>query len=283
METAARLRLAGLVGGIALGASVSLGSWSVFGPPIFAGALFLGVLAAEVALPRPERSRVASATLRERRVRDYLPQPAARGVVALAAIMVGVIGLGILGRITAAGFTFTGIDLTNALRYLINGDWAYGMQGVVGSAVLTVLGSLALGLILLRLVVRSPRTGSDAEQRRRDEAWRRRTARVIVAALGAFLSGLVAGVGFGVASSLAEAEIVPFLSLLGSLVGAAALVAFGGYVAMLLRTDDAPASPAAEPATITAPVPSPSPSPSPLAGETANAAEAGEALTLART
>jgi hypothetical protein len=253
METPARIRLAGLIGGIALGASVSLGQWSVLGPPLFAGVLFLGVLAAEVALPRPARGRVVSATLRERRVIDYLPQPAARGLAALSGALLGLAFFGILAGLVESGFSLTdGIDLRALLRYAYYGEWqygiGYGVTGTASSALFTIVTSLAAGLILLRLVVRSPRAGSDAEQRRQDDAWRRRTATVIVAALGVLVSGLVAGGAFFFAAHVAPYEPLPAFTLLAAIVGAIGLAAFSGYVVMLLRAGEGAAETEPEPA-----------------------------------
>jgi hypothetical protein len=253
METPARIRLAGLIGAIALGASVSLGEWSALGPPIFAGVLFLGVLAAEVALPRPARGRVASATLRERRVIDYLPQTAARGLAALAGALLGLAFFGILAGLVETQFSFQdGIDLRAILRYGYSGEWqygiGYGVTATASSALITIVASLAAGLLLLRLVVRSPRAGSDAEQRRLDEAWRRRTAAVIIAALGVLISGLVAGGSFYFAAHVAPYESLPFFTFLAATVGAIGLAAFSGYVVMLLRAGESPAETEPEPA-----------------------------------
>ena len=253
METPARIRLAGLIVGIALGTSVSLGRWSVLGPPLFAGVLFLGVLAAEVALPRPARGRVVSATLRERRVIDYLPQPAARGLAVLAGALLGLAFFGILAGMAETGFSaWEGIDLRAVLRYVYYGGWeygiSYGITETATSALLTIVASLAAGLILLRLVVRSPRAGSDAEQRRQDEAWRRRTATVIVAALGVLLSGLVAGGAFFFAAHVAPYEWLPIFTMLAATIGAVGLAAFSAYVVMLLRAGEATADTEPEPA-----------------------------------
>jgi hypothetical protein len=240
METAVWLRLAGLVCGMTFGFLLAQSGLGALAPLVFAGCLFLGVLAGEVTLPRPERTVSGSAALEVRRVRDYLPQPAARGVLVIAATFGGLLGL-----LAVTGFVGRG----GGLYVLGMSGWyqkdsfpgfgalaGYPPAGLLISTVLTVSLSVALAAIVLRLLVRSPRSGAEADQRGRDEAWRRRTARTITATAGIVVSLALSALGLGAAWAVV-AGYGPGALLGATLLaatGALALVAFAGYTSMLI-------------------------------------------------
>jgi hypothetical protein len=221
-------------------------------PPLFAGVLFLGVLAAEVALPRPARGRVVSATLRERRVIDYLPQPAARGLAALSGALLGLAFFGILAGLVESGFSLTdGIDLRALLRYAYYGEWqygiGYGVTGTASSALFTIVTSLAAGLILLRLVVRShapARTPSSADRTMRGgDGPPPSSSR----------PSACSSPGWSPAGRSSSPRTSPLraaagFTLLAAIVGAIGLAAFSGYVVMLLRAGEGAAETEPEPA-----------------------------------
>ena len=237
METAVWLRLAGLVCGMTFGFLLAQSGLGALAPLVFAGCLILGVLAGEVTLPRPERTVSGSAALEVRRVRDYLPQPAARGVLVIAATFGGLLGL-----LAVTGFVGRG----GGLYVLGMSGWyhedgfgafaGYPPAGLLISTVLTVCLSVALAAIVLRLLVRSPRSGAEADQRGRDEAWRRRTARTITATAGIVVSLALSALGLGAALAVV-AGYGPGVLLGATLLaatGALALVAFAGYTSMLI-------------------------------------------------
>ena len=241
LDTAGRWRLAGLVLGISggyLATTYSMGSsGEMFAAPVFIAGVALGVLAGEVTLPRPERGATRMAALEVRQVRDYLPDPAARGV-RIMAVALGAVAL--LALVSQYFWSFGPV-------YYAGFDPVYPSyySSPVGIVALTALASVgaALGLAWLVLVqvARSPRTGVDGEQRHRDEVWRHRTASTITAACGVILSGVLAGILLLLGRrSTVSVLLIPAGSMM--------LVAFGAYTAMLLRP--APRLDPAEPAEI---------------------------------
>jgi hypothetical protein len=224
MDSAGKWRAAGLVLGIAVAGSTALypDMAALFGVPALALPLGLGILIGEVTLPRPERGPRAAAVLEVRDVRDYLPQPAARGVAALAT------ALAVLALLVP---TLSPWLPLGPLTYF------YGDPRIALLPVLSVAIALGAAALLVLHIVRRPRTGVEGAALRRDEAWRRRTIATITAGCGVLLSAVLAGGAF-----LAG----PFI--LGGIVGGVAAVAFAFYTTMLLWP--APATAAAESAPI---------------------------------
>jgi hypothetical protein len=218
MDAAGKWRAGGLVLGIAVAGSTLQyqDMAAILGVPALAVLLGLGMLIGELALPRPERGPRAAAVLEVRDVRDYLPQPAARGVAALAAALAVLV---LLVPIASPWIRFGG-------RY----SSYYGDAEMALFPVLAVGLALGVAALLIVQVVRQPRSGVEGEALRRDEAWRRRTVATIIAGCGVLLSAVLAGGAF-----LAG----PFV--LGGIIGGAAAVAFALYTTMLLS----PASTAA--------------------------------------
>lgn len=253
MDAAVKWRLAGLVPGLAAAYTLPHTYAYWLGVPVLAACLWLGVLVGELTLSRPERLGPRTAVLEVRHVRDYLPQPAVRGVLALT---LGLVVVLVVGAVVSGPPIFHWYRLPDVAA----GDWTgwgvfeyFSADSWTGALVagLTIAGSLGFGWLLVRQVVRAPRAGVDAERFRLDEAWRRRTAQTITAACGVLVSAAMAGILF-----LAADWAGRFLtSLAFALAGSVALLAFAGYTAMLMHpapdseTAPAPAQPApAQPA-----------------------------------
>lgn len=228
MDLAGRIRLGGLVAALSAALIVSATTLQGTAPVIFGLGLGLTVLLGEVVLDRPRRGRMTTATLHVRRIRDYAPGAALRGVVAL------VIGFALV----AAGAAAVAASLAGTDR--VYGGW--GLLDLVPTLAVTLAAGLLLGWAALRQVARAPRTGEDDDAA--SEMWRRRTTTTIVAALGV----------------LASVSVVGAVAAIGSLVGGAvavlgpvavlAVLALGWYSMLFVRSDLAVGLPQPKPTVV---------------------------------
>jgi hypothetical protein len=204
-------RLAGLLaGGLAAYWSVQadgLGRGLLLAAPIFGLGVLGGALLGEVTAPRPA-GEVRRARLRTRRAVDYLP--ARLGPVVLGATVTLV---AVAGSTTA----LASADDQGRARALecATGDGTAGQGPFPGSfytvpALAAVLVGLALAALVLRRVVRRPQV---AELATSDDALRRRSAEVVVAAAGVLV--LVPLVGFAVTGGGALTELGPMCGRAG--------------------------------------------------------------------
>jgi len=233
MDTAGRIRFGGLVAGLSLSLALTPTFLRGIAAPVLYLSLVVTVLVGEVLLPRPERVRRNTATLEVRRIRDFAPRAALRGVVALAIVFA------VLGAVAAvlAG------TLAGTIR--VYGGW--GLMGVLPSiAVVLAIGTLT-AWAGLRLVARAPRAGG-ADEPPGDNMWRRRTTATIIAADGVLASvsviGAVAAIGYFYSGAIAVLGPVAVLAVLS----------LGWYSIMLVRPvaadppPQASAPPGAQPA-----------------------------------
>lgn len=164
MTIAGRCRMTGLAVGTGLAFALAQTSYFDLAPVLLGVVFTIGVLAGQLATPRAVGGRGA-ASLRDRRVRDYVPRDAVTTVAAIAAVLL----LFSLfpapdrpgGEIRAFG-TAEPVDLLTTLATL----------GV----------ALLLTALAVRAVVRTPQRGADDAQRAADEQWRRDTVHVLAAA-----------------------------------------------------------------------------------------------------
>jgi hypothetical protein len=260
-----RILACGLVVGLTVGFALTQSTVTGLAPPAFAGSLMLAALVVATRLPRPARSTARVASLDLRRVRDYVPRRPAFGVVALAATAIGAIGaIGLHGLLARPDLPPDYYDTGWYGPFSEYGPWAgHGLGGLLASTLATVVVAVGSGGLALWLLVRSPSAGADADERRHDEVWRRRTAHLVVATTGVNVAVPVAVVGFLVATTpdvgdgflgAVATVVVP------SLVGVLALQAGAGYARMLLRP---PSFATAAPSSTGSASPSPSRSASP--------------------
>jgi hypothetical protein len=207
---AVALRAVGLLAGgvVALKLVYAPPSWLGLGVAIAAPALSLCVLAGVVAGEAGGYGAAGasrSASLVARSWRAYLPHPAAEWVAGLAALLlVLLIGASAAGSPDDAGRA--GRALTISCGEPTAGSLAASSQtpwpGVFYSVPIglaAVLGLSAAGMVLLR-IARRPRP--DAALAPLDDALRRRSAKLVVAAAGLLVSTSVAGVALTAGSAL---------------------------------------------------------------------------------
>lgn len=187
-------RTAGLVLGAGLGWWL-LGQGSYFsGPMLVPAAIGLGLLvgvALGETVVRPRRgTSPRSASLRPRRIRDYLP-PVLTGAIAVQLVVL--VALLALTTLTADRDPYT--DTVRALACSAGGAGAVHTPypGSFYSIPLAVAVVLVLGVAALaaRQVVRRPRGAGPVEA---DDALRRRSAGVVVAATGFALAAPYVGI-----------------------------------------------------------------------------------------
>ncbi|MFD9412051.1 hypothetical protein ACFWBN_34265 [Streptomyces sp. NPDC059989] len=168
--------------------------------PAFGAVVLAGVLAGELAVPRPA-SDVRSATLATRRIRDYLP----RGhrvllAVLLAALVALLTTMAVLAGSHPAsrrGIHFACEGVTEIIPAA-----AVGMPAITATA-FTLVGSAALCLPVLRKIVGRPPIAAGSDGATRDAALREGSAHAVFYAWGCllasslFTSALVVHVLFG--------------------------------------------------------------------------------------
>lgn len=168
----------------------SLGTGPMLAPAVLGLCVLLAVTAGEV-LVRPSRpAGPRSASLRPRRVRDYLPPRLAGGVLAQL--------LAIVMLLTLTTLTAGRDEYFHTMRVLTcssssGGSSAGPYPGAYYSLPLAVvlLGVLVVAWLACRLVVRRPRGNGPVDG---DDALRRRSLSVVVSATGIALSAPYLGV-----------------------------------------------------------------------------------------
>ncbi|MFI7597918.1 hypothetical protein [Actinoplanes sp. NPDC049681] len=197
---AVRWRWAGIAAGLAGAALMarvgSLGLGLLLAAPVFGSGVLVGALVGELARPAPG-GPVRSAGLRVRRAVDYVPRVLGAVVVLATVILVGltcvttaVAGPDDLGR---AGRALTCVSGPVSSSYA---PWPGRYYTVPGMA-LIALGLIAAA-VAVRRVVRRPQSAADVAV---DDAQRRRSAEVVVAAAG--VSVLTPLTGFALTAGLA--------------------------------------------------------------------------------
>src|SRR5262245_28684634 len=257
MSARATVHAVGLVGGLAGGYALAVTGGSASAPPGFAGAGLGSVGAAQLGRARPELvgddQPGATASLRVRRVRDYVPVPLARTAVASAAVAIAG-----LGTILVLGRFFK--DLPDGY-YPSNFGGPFGETGkfsgigIVGLLVstwVTVTATVLIGALALWLVARSPRAAGDPDLIRRDERWRQEVATTVTAAVGWVTVVPVAAVAFAYAAIVTGWGPVGALPVVPALVGSVAVLLAIRFAARLV--DDPRPQPSMSPSPVTGPV-----------------------------
>lgn len=168
MDTAARCRALGLALGAGIGFALTRTYLFDFAPIVLALCLSIGVLAGEAVSRRPSGERRA-ATLRTRRMRDYLPlRPIA-------------VSLALTSALAALSWWFPTPDHPD--HQVIYFGTAAPVTLMASWATLATVALLAL--LSAWLVVCSPQTVSEADGAAADETWRRSTVKTLADAYGA--------------------------------------------------------------------------------------------------
>ncbi|WP_405497432.1 hypothetical protein [Streptomyces sp. NBC_00096] len=168
--------------------------------PAFGAVVLAGVLAGEISVPRPA-SDLRSATLATRQIRDYLPRGnrtlLAVLLAALAALLTAMAVLAVSHPVGRRGIHFVCGDVTEIIPAA-----SVGMPAVTATT-LTLVGSAALCLPVLRKIVGRPPIAAGSEGAARDAALREGSAHAVFYAWGCllasslFTSALVVHVLFG--------------------------------------------------------------------------------------
>lgn len=192
-------RLLGLVAGLAvlvpLGYLGRLGQGLVLVPASFAVVQILGVLVAEIATRRDAREP-GLAGLETRRVRDYWPR-----ALTVAALVTGLVLSGVIGWTTAVASPDDTGRPGRAMFYICSAECDFGsFSPWPGSFYTTPLAiglaiTLVLGVTALIVVARRPRNGAEAGLVVLDDAIRRQSASLVLAALQVASAGSLAGIG----------------------------------------------------------------------------------------
>jgi hypothetical protein len=154
-----------------------------FAPIALTLCLALGVLAGVAVTPRPARQR-SVASLRTRRVRDYVPAHVWRLPAAIA-----------LGFLVLAQFRTPELP-DHETQYFLNHPPAS-----LTSAMITMAVAVVLACPLVWAVVRSPQSAEDSDGVAADEVWRRTTVHTIVHACAGLLAIIYTGTAFWYADS----------------------------------------------------------------------------------
>jgi hypothetical protein len=238
MDARATVHAVGLVGGLAGGYALAVSGGSAIAPPVFAGSVLAAVVVAQLGRARPElvadHEPGASASLRVRRVRDYVPRTMARAAIACAAV--AIVGLG-----TILGYgRFAYIDQDYYPSHFAGpfseaGSFpGIGIVGLMVSTWCTVVAVVLLGALVLWLIAHSRRPAGDPDLVRRDELWRQEVAATVTAAMGWVTAVPVAAVAFAFATTLIGRGPGGSLPAVPSLVGAVAVLLALRFAARLL-------------------------------------------------
>lgn len=227
-----KVRLTGLVAGIAFAVAFVRLGLAAIAVPVFAVCLILAVLVTEVGRARPEPDEAGRARPRGR-IRDY-----ASGWPMWSVLLTATVLLVGLGFVAAAGMPQPG--------YLGRWYWYWptgwrapaGLADVVATCIGTVVLTILLGAIAVRAAVRAPRAGADEAVQARNERWRRALVDSIVATAGLILSLLLAGWSVAVTMAIAVEAAAAFWLVLATVLTASVFTAALVHAAVLL----APAS-----------------------------------------
>ncbi|GAB3653128.1 hypothetical protein GCM10027596_03130 [Nocardioides korecus] len=194
-------RVVGVVAGFLAARAVSrggtYGTGPMLAPAVFGTCVLLAVVAGET-LVRPRRDPgVRSASLGVRRVRDYAP----RVWVAVAAVLVLTTALLLFTTLTASPDETDGTARAVSCEQAAGGASAGPYPGsyYTGPLALALLVVLVVAGIAARRVVQRPRGSGDVGG---DDALRRRSLRVVVAATGLAVGSSYVGVATAAASAL---------------------------------------------------------------------------------
>jgi hypothetical protein len=220
MDSGARCRAAGIA--LGAGAAFALTRTYLFGfaPVILALCLAAGVLAGAAVAPRPARQR-GMASLRTRRVRDYVPVFA---LLVGAAFAVGV-------SVAAFAPFPTPERPDHQSEYFA----VFSPASLISTLATMGVAALVAGLAVWA-VVHSPQAAVDNEGAAADEIWRRATVHTIVHAC----TGLFATILTAIAFWYADAQMdwrgggSPPLGVALSLLGGLGLVAMARYLGTLV-------------------------------------------------
>ncbi len=223
MGIAGRCRMTGLAAGTGLAFALAQTTYFDLAPVVLGVVFTIGVLAGQLATPRAVGGHGA-ASLRDRRVRDYVPRDAVTTVLAATAVLL-VFSLFPApdrpgGEIRTFG-TAAPVDLLSTLATL-------------GAALL-------LTVLAVRAAVRSPQRGADEEQRAADEQWRRDTVRVLAAACATLFAAVFTACMFWYAGaqldwrsaggSMLQSQTLGYLLTLLGGAGLILLIRFGAVLA----------------------------------------------------
>lgn len=200
--------LLGLVVALLFSHAYTLGRGLLLAGPVAALTVVAAVTAGQVVL-RPPAAPVRVASLRPRRVLDYVPHRLALSVAAMTVYLLALLtatslmasadDLGRAGRAIA----FTGVDAAQqATCRSVQSPWPGSFYAV--PILLVVMAGLAVALPSLRYVTLRPRLSTD-DRVRGDEALRRRAARVVLAAVGVLVAVPALAVESTVSTTLATA------------------------------------------------------------------------------
>ncbi len=189
----------GAVGGWIVAASGSYGTGAMLAPAVFGLCVLMAVALGETVVRPARPAGLRSAALETRRVRDYLPRAATWVVGAMALFMAGTLTLTTL---TASRDGFTG-----SMRALecSAADFGHTRTPYAGSfysapLALVLLVVLVVAGLAARQVVRRPRGMSSTDEG--DDALRRRSLDVVVAATGIAVCAPLFGIATSTASAL---------------------------------------------------------------------------------
>lgn len=203
---ARRWRLAGIAGGLLAAAAsaraAGLGLGLLLAAPLFGLGVLAGVLVGELTAPAPDPGSTRRARVEVRRGRDHLPAGLTGTVGALAGLLVALLAV--------TTWTADADDAGRAGRSLrqVCPDGVVGSAGPWPGSFYSVPATLAVGAGLagaatvLHRIARRPRTGTEPGRRADDDAGRRRSATVVVAACGVLVALPLAGTALGAGSAL---------------------------------------------------------------------------------
>ena len=239
MGTRATVQAVGLVAGLAGGYALAISGGSAIAPPVFAGSVLVAVVVSQLGRARPElvadHQPGATASLRVRRVRDYVPVGLARAAVACAAAAIGglavTLAIGRFGHSLPDGYypsNFSG-------PFSEMGPFpGIGITGLLISTWFTVIAVVLLGALVLWLVARSPRAVGDPDLIRRDERWRQEVATTVTAAVGWVTVVPVAAVAFALAATVTGRGPGGALPVVPAVVGSVAVLLALRFAARLM-------------------------------------------------
>jgi hypothetical protein len=163
-----------------------LGVW--LAGPAFGVLALAGVLIGELLVPDPA-GKVRSATLTTRRIRDYLPR---RHRALMAGLLAGLVGLLTVTVVVSLPHT----DARGRIRFASGGmsstlpAWLDGVTAAAATA-LSLAGSAAVCLLVLRKIVNRPAVTAGAQAAARDTAMRGASAEAVFHAWGCLLASSV--------------------------------------------------------------------------------------------
>jgi hypothetical protein len=170
------------LGGLAVGTGLSFALTRTYlfdlAPAVLALAVVIGLLAGEATTPRPARTRGA-ASLRTRRVREYVPRRAVFVIAVLAA------GVGVFSAYP------TPVRPDHEMEYFGTAEPATLTTTEITLTVVAVLSALVVWA-----VVRSAQAGIDATERAADEAWRRAVVQHMTQGCAAIFAAVFTAIAF---------------------------------------------------------------------------------------